>query len=84
MLHPNHFKKEKFSPTFLRIEFTRSMQCPVRHFRNEKGEGTEDETSPAIESGSVTGYAPVCYWPTFLHVPEVFVKVNSNQFPARF
>ena len=25
MLHPNHFKKEKFSPTFLRIEFTRSM-----------------------------------------------------------
>ena len=80
VLHPNHFKKEKFSPTFLRI----LEVCSVLFATLGTRRGTGAETSPAIESGSVTGYAPVCYWTTFLHVPEDFVKVNSTQFPARF
>ena len=37
----------------------------------------------------VTGEAPVSYWPVFFYlclviVPEVFVKVNSSQFPFSF
>ena len=80
ILHPNHFKKEKFSPTFLRI----LEVCGVLFATLGTRRGTGAETSPSIESGSVTGYAPVCYWTTFLHVPEDFVKVNSTQFPARF
>ena len=41
---------------------------------------------PAIVSGIVTGDAPVSYWPIFplslVTVPEVFAKINSDQFPS--
>ena len=36
---------------------------------------------PAIVSGSVTGDAPVSYWPVLEIVPELFAKVNSPSFP---
>ena len=42
---------------------------------------------PAIASGIVTGGTPVSYWSVFplslVTVPEVFVEVNSTQFPYR-
>ena len=58
----------------------------IRHFRNEKETGAE--MLPAIVSGIVPGNGPVSYWPFFFHVsivtvPEVFVNVNSAQFPSR-
>ena len=52
----------------------------IRHFRNEKETGAE--MLPAIVSGN----GPVSYWPIFsmslVTVPEVFVNVNSAQFPS--
>ena len=43
---------------------------------------------PAIASGIVIGGAAVSYWSIFsaslVTVPEVFVKVNSAQFPSAF
>ena len=37
----------------------------------------------AIDSGIVTGDAPVSFWLSVVTVPEVFAKVNSAQFPSR-
>ena len=58
----------------------------TRDFRNEKGTGAET-TCTAIDSGIVTGDAPVSYWSIFSRslttVPEVCAKVNSAQFPSR-
>ena len=55
-----------------------------RQFRN--GKGTGDEMRPASVYGMVTRVAPVSYWPIFsrslVRVPEVFVKVQSVQFPC--
>ena len=36
----------------------------------------------AIDSGIVTGDAPVSFWLSVVTVPEVFAKVNSAQFPS--
>ena len=54
----------------------------IGHLRNERGTGAE--MRPAIVSGSVTGDAPVSYWPVLEIVPELFAKVNSAQFPSLF
>ena len=58
----------------------------IRLLRADKGTGAE--TSPAIVSEVVTGDAPISYWPIFhlslVSDPEVFVIVNSAQFPSRF
>ena len=56
----------------------------IRHFRDDKGTGSE--MSPAIVSEIVTGDVPVSYWPIFFFLslvadPEVFAIVNSAQFP---
>ena len=58
------------------------LKKAIGHFRNEKGTGAE--MRPAIVSGSVTGDAPVSYWPVLEMVPELFGKVNSAQFPSLF
>ena len=53
----------------------------IRYFRDEIETGAEIRV--AIVSGIVTRDAPVSYWPIFFHAPEVFAKVNSDQFPSR-
>ena len=54
----------------------------IGHFRNERETGAE--MRPAIVSRSVTGDAPVSYWPVLEKDPELFAKVNSAQFPSLF
>ena len=58
------------------------MKKAIGHFRNERRTGAK--VRPAIVSGSVTGDTPVSYWPVLETDPELFVKVNSAQFPSLF
>ena len=58
------------------------LKKAIGQFRSEKRTGAE--MRPAIVSGSVTGDAPVSYWPVLEIVPELFAKVNSAQFPFLF
>ena len=58
------------------------LEMAIGHFRNDKGTGAEMRA--AIVSESVTGDASVSYWSVLQIVPELFVKVNSAQFPSLF
>ena len=62
------------------------MTSNICHLRKEKGIGAEKRS--AIDSGNVTGDAPVSYWPKFslslVTIPKVLAKLNSAQFPSGF
>ena len=73
------FRITKLKFSFFLIFFSDS-------FRSEKEIGAEIRS--AILSGIVTRHAPLSDWPIFslspVTVPEVFAKLNSFQFRARF
>ena len=59
-----------------------SIPLPIRHFRNEKGTGTE--MRPAIVSGIVTGDAPISFLPVACNSPRSLCKLKLGFSPLVF